>query len=38
MLEDMIIKYNRYKERVGENGIWKSNSATVRYGYEGDEK
>jgi len=37
MLEDMIIKYNRYKERVGENGIWKSNSATVGYGYEGDE-
>ena len=34
MLEDMIVKHGRYKERVGENGIWRAN---VSVGYYGDE-
>ena len=32
MLESMIAKHERYKERVGESGVWSLNSAVVGYG------
>jgi len=36
MLESMIARHERYKERVGESGVWSSNGAAVGYGgYDG---